>query len=169
MIGSLSFGGGIIAYLQTLLVIETKWLTPDEFLADLEISQTLPGLNAVNMSVLVGDRLRGAIGALVAGTAMLLPGAVFVLVLGVAAVEARNSFPAIQGALLGVAAGAVGLLSAITWRAGKKQFLRPLDLVLLLATFTAMTLLKWQLYVVLLTIGPVAVFLNRPHRPARDA
>ena len=152
-----------------MLVQETKWLTPDEFLVDLEISQTLPGLNAVNMSVLVGDRLRGASGALTAATAMILPGAVFVLGLGVAATEARNAFPAVHGALLGVAAGAVGLLSAITWRAGKKQFLRPLDLVLLLATFVAMTILKWPLYVVLLTLGPLAIFLYRPRRAAPDA
>lgn len=168
-IGAVSFGGGIVAYLQSMLVEQTKWLTADEFLADLEISQTMPGLNAVNMSILVGDRLRGAAGSLVAAAGMILPGAVFLLVIGVAATDARHSFPAARGALLGIAAGAVGLLSAITWKTGKRQFLRPLDLILLLATFTAMTILKWPLYVVLFTLGPIAVFLHRPPRSAPGA
>jgi chromate transporter len=80
-IGALSFGGGIVAYLQRMLIDQTKWLTADEFLAALEISQTMPGLNAVNMSVLVGDRLRGPIGAFVAALGMVAPGAIFVFLL----------------------------------------------------------------------------------------
>ena len=73
-IGAVSFGGGIVAYLQRLLVDDTKWLTDDEFLTKLEIAQTMPGLNAVNMSILVGDELRGPNGAYVSAPAIELPG-----------------------------------------------------------------------------------------------
>ena len=38
---------------------QRQWLDDDQFMSALEISQTLPGLNATNMSVLVGSRLRG--------------------------------------------------------------------------------------------------------------
>ena len=38
----------------------------------------LPGLNATNMSVYVGERLRGVAGAIVAALGMILPGAVIV-------------------------------------------------------------------------------------------
>ena len=61
--GAISFGGGVLAYLREYLVREQKWLDDDDFLDALEVSETLPGLNSVNMSVIVGDRLRGAIGA----------------------------------------------------------------------------------------------------------
>ncbi|MFY8267935.1 MAG: chromate transporter, partial [Terrimicrobiaceae bacterium] len=42
-IGITSFGGGLVAYLRDALVDEKKWMDHDEFLAALEIGQTLPG------------------------------------------------------------------------------------------------------------------------------
>ena len=76
VLGATSFGGGVVAYLREALVTTRRWLDDDEFLADLELSQTLPGLNATNMSIIVGDRLRGLAGATVAFLGMTLPGTV---------------------------------------------------------------------------------------------
>ena len=42
IIGAVSFGGGIIAYERILLVEKKKWLSADEFMAYLAISQTMP-------------------------------------------------------------------------------------------------------------------------------
>jgi chromate transporter len=58
-VGAVSFGGGIIAYERILLVEKRKWLTADQFMAYLAISQTMPGLNSVNLAILTGDYLRG--------------------------------------------------------------------------------------------------------------
>ncbi|MBV8600132.1 MAG: chromate transporter, partial [Candidatus Eremiobacteraeota bacterium] len=113
-IGAISFGGGIVAYLRHMLVEQTKWMTEDEFLGSLEISQTMPGLNAVNMSVLVGSRLRGPLGSTVAALGMILPGAIFVLGIGIAALHAARHFPIAHAAVLGIAAGATGLIGATT-------------------------------------------------------
>jgi chromate transporter len=161
-IGAVSFGGGIIAYLQRMLIDDTKWLTEDEFMAALEISQTMPGLNAVNMSVIVGDRLRGPMGAIIAALGMLAPGAIFVFLLGLAASSARHATPLANAALKGVAAGAVGLLLAIALRTGHKSFVRWRDLVLMALTFCAMSLLKVNLLVIILTLGPIAIYAYRP-------
>jgi chromate transporter len=161
-IGAVSFGGGIIAYLRRMLIDETKWLTDDEFLAALEISQTMPGLNAVNMSVIVGDRLRGPIGATIAALAMIAPGAILVFFLGLAAEAAHHATPLANAALRGVAAGATGLLLAIALMTGKQQFLRPRDILLMALTFAAMSLVKVSLLIILLTLGPIAIYLYRP-------
>src|SRR6516162_4243287 len=61
MIGATSFGGGVVAYLRDSLVAKHRWLDDKTFVELLSISQTLPGLNATNMAVLVGDRLRGSL------------------------------------------------------------------------------------------------------------
>lgn len=53
LIGLTSFGGGIVAYLRRALVDKEKWLDEDGFMAALEISQTLPGLNSTNMLSLI--------------------------------------------------------------------------------------------------------------------
>ena len=59
MLGTTSIGGGVVAYLRATLVGKRAWLDDVTFVELLSISQTMPGLNAVNMSILVGDRLRG--------------------------------------------------------------------------------------------------------------
>ena len=57
-IGATSIGGGVVAYLRSHLVGKHGWFDDATFLEMLSISQTMPGLNATNMSVLAGDRLR---------------------------------------------------------------------------------------------------------------
>ena len=51
----------LVGYLRTGLVVRERWLDDVSFVELLSISQTMPGLNAVNMSILVGDRLRGGL------------------------------------------------------------------------------------------------------------
>jgi len=92
IVGAVSFGGGIIAYERILLVDKRKWLSPDEFMAYLTISQTMPGLNSVNLAVLAGDKLRGAIGAVAAVLGLILPGSVFVLVIGILYTSKSNHY-----------------------------------------------------------------------------
>ena len=65
----------MVAYLRSSLVDKHGWLDGREFVELLSISQTLPGLNAPNMAVLVGDRLRGAFGAAAAICGICLPSA----------------------------------------------------------------------------------------------
>src|SRR6478736_675383 len=81
-IGGISFGGGVVAYLRNSLVASKRWLDKEEFLAALEISQAMPGLIATNMSVIVGDRLRGPAGSVAAFLGMTLPGSIIVFLLG---------------------------------------------------------------------------------------
>ena len=82
--GAVSFGGGVVAYLREYLVRASHWLSDEDFMSALEISETLPGLNSVNIAVITGDDLRGVPGAAAAVAGLMLPGAVFVMVLGVA-------------------------------------------------------------------------------------
>ena len=60
VMGATSIGGGVVGYLRAGLVARERWLDDQGFVELLSISQTLPGLNATNMAILVGDRLRGA-------------------------------------------------------------------------------------------------------------
>ncbi|HEY2525216.1 MAG TPA: chromate transporter [Candidatus Binataceae bacterium] len=159
--GAISFGGGVVAYLRDFTVTETKWLDDDAFLDALEISQTLPGLNAVNMSVIIGDNLRGIPGAIAAVLGLVLPGVIVIMGLGAAWQEESHN-PLVRAFLIGVAAAAVGLLSTVTLQLGHKQFVKPLDLAIILATFIAVSIAHVSLYIVLLVIGTAAILLYRP-------
>ncbi len=62
IIGATSFGGVSSPTCATAWSPSARWLDDKEFVEMLSISQSLPGLNATNMAMLVGDRLRGAPG-----------------------------------------------------------------------------------------------------------
>lgn len=159
--GAVSFGGGVVAYLRSFLVQESGWLDDARFIDVLEMSQTIPGLIAVNMSVIVGDTLRGVKGAAVAVAGMLLPGAAMVMVLGIFWQEAAQN-PALRLFLLGVAAAATGLLASVTWQLGRRQLAVARDVVIAAATFAAVSLLHLPLLLVLAIFAPVTIWLHRP-------
>ena len=161
LIGSVSFGGGIIAYERILLIEKRKWLSADEFMATLAISQTMPGLNSVNIAVLTGDRLRGFWGALAAATGLILPGGLFVLIAGVAYSEGEDH-ASVNLILAGIAACATGLLAATTYKIGTLRFRQFKSLLIIIATFVLMSIFKLSLISVLLIMAPIALFLYRP-------
>ena len=165
LIGVTSFGGGIVAYLRRALVEKERWLNDEEFMAALEISQTLPGLNSTNMSVIVGRKLRGPIGALVAVLGMILPGAAIVMALGFAYVRFRHD-PDVAVVLAGVAAAAVGLLLQVTLKIGWKQLVRLRDLAFVVVVFVMVGVFHVSLLVTLVCLAPLAIWMNRPSKEA---
>jgi chromate transporter len=161
IVGAVSFGGGIIAYERILLVEKRKWLNADQFMAYLAISQTMPGLNSVNLAILTGDYLRGIKGSIIALLGLVLPGSTLVLLLGF--VYTALTDHAITVLLLtGIAAGATGLLAAVTYRIGDEHWKKPISLLLIAATFILMSIVKLQLLEVLAIMVPIGLFIYRP-------
>jgi chromate transporter len=161
LVGAISFGGGIIAYERILLVEKRKWLTADQFMAYLAISQTMPGLNSVNLAILTGDYLKGIQGSIVALLGLVLPGSILVLLLGF--VYTALTDHAITVLLLtGIAAGATGLLAAVTYRIGDAHWKKPISLILITTTFVLMSIVKLPLLEVLAIMAPISLFIYRP-------
>jgi len=161
MIGITSFGGGLVAYLRDVIVDREHWLDAEEFMAALEIGQTLPGLNSTNLAVIVGRKLRGPAGSLCAALGLILPGAVILIALGLLYVRFHNN-PDVAAALAGVAAAAVGLLLQVTLKIGGRQFLNIRDLFFILATFLMVGIFHVSLPATLFILAPIAVWLHRP-------
>ena len=83
-IGAFTFGGGwaMISIIEKEIVDKKRWVSKEEFLDLLAVSQSIPGILAVNMAVAVGDKLRGRKGALWAALGTILPS--FFMILTVA-------------------------------------------------------------------------------------
>lgn len=163
IIGAVSFGGGIIAYERILLVEKRKWLSADEFMAYLAISQTMPGLNSVNLAVISGDHLRGALGAFMATMGLILPGAIFVLAVGIIYANAADH-PLVNYVLAGIAAAATGLLAAITYKIGNDHWRHTRSLFIIICTFLLMSIVKLSLPSVILIMAPISIYLYRPSK-----
>lgn len=158
--GATAFGGGTIAHLRERLVKGRRWLTDDEFLKALQLGQILPGIVVTNVSVIVGDKLHGRAGALLAWLGMLVPGALFVA--GLALFDADAGLrTAMAPALRGVAAAAVGLLAAVAFQIGRTR-LRRGDLVLVALTAAGSGYWKLPLPLLLVVLAPVSIWIHRP-------
>lgn len=165
VMGATSLGGGVVAYLRTGLVVRHKWLDDLTFVELLSISQTLPGLNATNMSILVGDRLRGGMGAVIATLGMCLPGAT--LMTGAAfAYGVGGDDPWSKAFLHGIAAGAVGLIVVVMVQLGAKVLKGFADYVFVLATAAAVALFHVPVPYALIVAGAVAIWWHRPRKNA---
>ena len=163
LIGATSFGGGVVAYLRASLVGKHRWVDDKTFVELLSISQTLPGLNATNMAILVGDRLRGAPGAIAAICGICLPGAVLMYVVGMLYHE-HGDRPLVTAMLRGVAAAAVGLILATTVQLGRKSLNGLYDLVFIGLAVIGVNRLHLSVPYVLLGVGALAIFWYRPRR-----
>lgn len=164
-IGATSFGGGVVAYLRNALVRKLHWLDDTEFLELMSLSNTLPGLNATNMSILAGDRLRGTAGALAAMSGMCLPALVFMTAAGVL-YGMHGDRPIVTAMLHGVAAAATGLIAATWFQIGKKTVKDFYGAFFILAAVLGINHFRLSVPVVLLSVGAVAIFTYRPKKKA---
>ncbi|HEX3497878.1 MAG TPA: chromate transporter, partial [Stellaceae bacterium] len=160
--GALSFGGGLIAWMHREAVETRKWLSDQEFLSGLAICQVLPGGNMVNMSLYLGIRLRGALGAI---TALLgLVGLPILFVIAIATVYARfDTLRTLHLVLDGVAAAAVGMNIATGVKAARRsKTLVPIAIAV--AVFVAVGIFHWPMLVVVACVAPVSIVLARRAR-----
>lgn len=84
-IGAFTFGGGwaMISIIEREIVDKYGWIKREEFLDLLAVSQALPGVLAVNISVAVGDKLRGRRGSVCAALGTILPSFLIILAIAV--------------------------------------------------------------------------------------
>ena len=121
-LGLFTFGGGyaMIGLLEERMR-RRGWLKPEEVLDCIAVTQTLPGVIAVNMSVYVGYRIKGIKGALVSVFGMVLPSFMIILMIAMF-MENFGENRYIKGALKGIRIATCGLIISAAIRLGGKTF-----------------------------------------------
>ena len=71
----------MIPIIEREVVVRRKWVNGEEFLDLLAISQSTPGLMAINLAILIGERVKGLKGGMVAAVGTALPSFVIILLL----------------------------------------------------------------------------------------
>src|SRR5580698_9923955 len=167
IIGATSFGG-VVPYLRGSLVTKRHWVDDKEFVQMLSISQSLPGLNATNMAVLVGDKLRGALGSVAAIIGICLPGGVLMYVVGMFyRIHGDHDF--VTAALKGVAAAAVGLILFTVVGLSKKSLAGKFDFVFMALTVIAVNRLHQSVPRTLVAVGFLAILFHRPRKERKES
>lgn len=116
-LGTVSFGGPAahIAVLEQEVVHRRKWLTREEFLDLLGVTNLIPGPNSTEMAIHIGLRRAGWKGLLVAGACFILPA--FLIVLACAWFYVRYArLPQLQGVLHAVKPVVLAIVVQALWR-----------------------------------------------------
>ncbi len=82
-IGAFTIGGGyaMIPLIQKEVVDRRKWIDSNEFIDYLAISQSAPGILAINISIFVGNKVKGRSGSIVAALGSALPSFIMILLI----------------------------------------------------------------------------------------
>jgi len=166
IIGATSFGG-VVPYLRGSLVIKQQWIDDKEFVEMLSISQSLPGLNATNMAILVGEKLRGALGSIAAILGICLPGAALMYIVGIF-YHIHGDHAWITAALKGVAAAAVGLILFTVVGLSKKSLANRFDFVFMALTVIAVNRLHLGVPRTLIGVGLLAILFHYPRKGQQE-
>src|SRR5688500_2304276 len=75
--------GGVLFWIRRLVVERNRWLAEQEFVELVALAQLLPGVNGINLAVLIGFRFSGLAGAAAALAGFLGPPILIVVALGV--------------------------------------------------------------------------------------
>jgi chromate transporter len=114
--GIQSFGGGSPTfYLIHQACMKRRWMSEVEFSRTWALAQVSPGINLVKLTALIGYKLRGWPGLIMAMCGLLLPsGAVTVLM--TAGFSVIRSQPMVQAAMRGILPATIGLSLATAIR-----------------------------------------------------
>ena len=159
-----SFGGGLSAWSQRIVVEQRRWMTNEDFLTGLTVARLFPGPNQINMAVYIGTTFRGLPGALVALAGMLLVPFSLLMLLGLLYFHVHR-IPEVDRVLAGVAAAAAGMALSMGFKILDTYWRDPVALLLASATFLAMVVLHVRLIPLVLLTAPLAMAWYWPRTP----
>lgn len=110
-IGTIGGGYAMVPMIQHQIVEEKGWLSEEEFLDILAISQTAPGVFAVNMSQHIGQKIGGLRASILATLGVVLPSFIIILLLATIFRNFRDN-RWVEYAFMGIRPVVVALIAA---------------------------------------------------------
>lgn len=163
-LGSLGFGGPIAlaGYMQRDLVERRGWITQEEYLEGLAVSQTLPGPLAAQLAMWLGYVRRGFWGAVAAAVPFILPP--FIVVSVVAALYvAFEGTALIQALFYGIGPTVIALILRGAWKLVRVTVRRDRRLWAIFAAIAVVTFaVRSEVAVLFIAAGLVGVVLHAP-------
>ncbi|NLL43144.1 MAG: chromate transporter [Firmicutes bacterium] len=116
-IGLFTFGGGyaMLPLIEREVIDKKGWTDKEEILSIYALAQSVPGVIAVNTSIILGNRLAGVKGAAVAAAGVIAPSLIIIMIIAANFDYIMNSVYVLQ-AFSGIRAAVVGLVAAAAVR-----------------------------------------------------
>lgn len=151
-IGFFTIGGGyaMLPIIQREVVETNGWLDEEEFIDAIAISQSSPGAVAVNISVFIGYRLGGFLGAVVSTLGTVLPSIIIILVVAIFLYQYKD-IAIVNKVFLGIRPAVVSLIASSVVMLAKGLGFSVERAVLAVASFTL---------IVFFDVSPIFVILG---------
>lgn len=108
----------MVPLIEEEVVNKKNWITQEDFIDLLAISQSAPGILAVNISIFVGYKLRGIRGSLVTALGTVLPSFLIILAIALFFHNFKDN-EAVERIFKGIRPAVVALIAAPTFSMGK--------------------------------------------------
>lgn len=137
-IGAFTFGGGyvMIPLLEREFVTNRGWITSEEMLDYIAISQSTPGVIAVNMATFIGYKRAGFWGSLICTLGVVIPSIIIITIIA-AFIGSFSEYVYVQKALSGINIAVAVLLSSAVWNIAKKSIVDIISIILAVIAFVA--------------------------------
>ncbi|MDX9872493.1 MAG: chromate transporter [Clostridia bacterium] len=131
IIGLCTFGGGfaMIPLIEREVVQRYKWITSEEFIDMIAVTQAAPGTIAGNSAVFVGYRLAGISGAAGSLLGVTMPSFLIILILAVFLTQ-QGEHEMLQKFFAGVRPAVVALILGAGLKMGKKSIKASTDIII---------------------------------------
>jgi len=151
-----SFGGGLSAWSERIVVEERQWMSKEEFITGLTVARLFPGPNQINMAVYIGSRFGGLSGAIAALLGILLLPFSLLMLLGLGYYYLHTTM-AVDRLLAGVITASAGMALSMGFKIAGAYSRDPVAMLLAGASFLAMTVFHVRLVPLVLVAGPLAM------------
>lgn len=162
-LSAFTFGGGyvIVTLMKKKFVDDYKWISEKEMLNFVAIAQSAPGAIAVNGAIVIGFKLAGLVGALVAVIGTVIPPFVIISLISVA-YDAFRTNVWISLMLEGMQAGVGAVVTAVSYEMAV-GIIKEKDTILIfmmVVAFVANTLFNVNVMLIILTSILIGLFQN---------
>lgn len=150
-IGAFTIGGGyaMIPIIEEEVVNKNRWISREEFLDLIAVSQSCPGVFAINISTFIGYKLHKTPGALLASLGSALPSFLMILVIAMFFQQFQD-VPWVKACFNGIRPAVVALIAAPTFSLAKSAHINLANCWIPIAS----ALLIW-----LMGVNPVFIIL----------
>ena len=153
----------ILPLLQSELVEKRHWLENDDLCEYYALSQSLPGLIAINTAIFVGYKLRGQLGAIISTFAIVLPAFLAIILLATLFMEIAN-IEIVKHIFYGIGIGVILLLTLAIKETWSKCIVDKFTCYIFLGAFILSSCFKISPAIIVILAGVTGIvyrLLNR--------
>lgn len=150
--------GGVAPFAYRAFVERRRWLTNAEFAEMFAFGQLMPGPGVTNFALTMGYRDSGAIGAIAAVVGIVTLPVLLMLLIGMTYSQYGN-LPQVRDALTGMSAVTAGLVVAMALKMSSGMHRRRGSLLLLLAAFFCLGVMRWPFLAVIGVLASLGIWL----------